>query len=60
MKSAGMRGLILTCKHHDCFCLWQTKLTEHPVAASTLRLGIMGYSPRLTAEQFSVINELYC
>lgn len=34
VKSAGMRGLILTCKHHDGFCLWDTKLTEHSVTHS--------------------------
>ncbi len=39
VKSAGMNGLILTCKHHDGFCLWQTKYTEHSVVSSPYKNG---------------------
>lgn len=38
-KEVGMRGLILTCKHHDGFCLWPTKTTTHNITRSPFRGG---------------------
>jgi alpha-L-fucosidase len=39
LKDAGSRGIILTCKHHDGFCLWPTKTTEHSIRFSPYKNG---------------------
>src|SRR6476619_7194077 len=39
LADAGMRGVILTCKHHDGFCLWHTATTEHSIRATSWRGG---------------------
>ena len=41
-KQAGMKYIVLTTKHHDGFCLWDTKLTDHNIMNSPFRRDVVG------------------
>ena len=39
MQAAGIRLVVLTVKHHDGFCLWQSRYTRHGVMSTDFREG---------------------
>lgn len=41
VKASGMTGIIFTCKHHDGFCLWDTKMTDFNVMNTKLHIDIV-------------------
>jgi len=38
-KAGGFKGVIVVAKHHDGFCLWPTKTTEHNISHSPYKNG---------------------
>jgi alpha-L-fucosidase len=38
-KTGGFKGIVITAKHHDGFCNWQTETTSHSVRSSPWKDG---------------------
>lgn len=50
IRDAGMKGMILTAKHHDGFCLWPSKYTEHSVKNAPGGRDVVGEAAKACQE----------
>ncbi|MFC1497968.1 alpha-L-fucosidase [Verrucomicrobiota bacterium] len=58
-KSAGMRYFVITSKHHDGFCLFDSKVTDHDIVdASLLKRDVIGELAK-AAEKYGVHFGVY-
>ena len=58
-KAGGLGGLIVVAKHHDGFCLWPTKTTEHNVSKTPFWRGT-GNGERGTGRDYVKEMEQAC
>jgi alpha-L-fucosidase len=40
-KQAGMKYIVITSKHHDGFCIWDTKLTDYSIMNTPFRRDVL-------------------
>lgn len=40
-KNAGMKYIVITSRHHDGFCLWDSQYTEYDMAATPYGKGVL-------------------
>lgn len=62
VKAGGFKGIVVVAKHHDGFCLWPTKTTEHNISASPYKDGkgdiVAEY--RKSADKLGLKMGVYC
>ncbi|MBN2651569.1 MAG: alpha-L-fucosidase [Spirochaetales bacterium] len=57
-KEAGMKYILFLTKHHDGFCLWDTKTTEKKVTNSTLGVDVLA-ELRKSCDKYGIKLALY-
>jgi len=61
-KAGGINGVVVVAKHHDGFCLWPTKTTEHNISKSPYKNGhgdiVKEYE--LASHQLGMKMGVYC
>jgi alpha-L-fucosidase len=61
-RDAGFRYVLLTTKHHDGFCLWDSKFTEYDVASSPVKTDVVAEVAKACKKyglQFAVYYSLW-